>query len=672
MSAAATTIIPTGPAAGARTARRKQRCWLFQVDGVTTSAATEAELLASVRERYTTVKRLVVRPGKASERTTDAGRNVVVEVQFTGPQPSEGPGALLCDLLGGTSVEAKPVELPRGRKKRARIDASSEASDSDIEDGSSRKMGGHRSTNSLGRMSEEDEEESPGGGRVITAKPASGNGQGGSPMFGGKSQDPVVYRRTSSRESGGSVATPSSGLGPLSSAGIFKSPPSPESAVRTRAVVPTDDGNTRSTVFPSPQQHRTVSEESMQAPQKQQLEAMQQQQFSGSRPAAAAAGAEGGAGWDDVVGRMTTPQTSGHSLEMNSVDLNSNSSQAPVKPELDSLLQTSNNSMGTWASNDSQAALLGPMPPPQAVQPPMRGWSFDSAHQGGANNSGNMVVDLSDVNTLFHERDGNGAGPSGTTAASNATATRGSSADAGAGRQQQQDALSNAKWADEGPLPMEKVIIEPSRKECDFEGRPSPKSTPGNTPGNTRAPVSMPIDRQCHLVFEGLEKTGQDLSSLRVTAHFGVDAVHKVGKVTNPVQVGENGLAYAGVFYPSMQEIWPELYSTSNIRMVEVDLVVEIRSDSGEYQYVGPQLKVTYVRAAPPADALEQAPRPVGRRTASRAPIPYSNEPQVSYSCVDYSCGDWFSDMCQSVFRSGATSHQPLQEDPNDLMSVDP
>lgn len=99
----------------------------FSLSLVTT--ATEVELLASVRERYTTVKRLVVRPGRAS-RSTTGGRNVVVEVQFTGPQPSEGPGALLCDLLCGTAVEAKPVELPRGRKKRARTDASSEASDS--------------------------------------------------------------------------------------------------------------------------------------------------------------------------------------------------------------------------------------------------------------------------------------------------------------------------------------------------------------------------------------------------------------------------------------------------------------------------------------------------------------------------------------------------------------
>ena len=34
--------------------------------------------------------------------------------------------------------------------------------------------------------------------------------------------------------------------------------------------------------------------------------------------------------------------------------------------------------------------------------------------------------------------------------------------------------------------------------------------------------------------------------------------------------MGANGRAYAALFYPSMQEIWPELYSTGNIRVVEV------------------------------------------------------------------------------------------------------
>lgn len=94
----------------------------------------ESDLLSSVRERYTTVKRLVITPvSKAGvSRATDTrSADVLVEVQFTGPQPSEGPGALLCDLLCGVSVDAQPVELPRGRKKRPRVDAvSSEASDS--------------------------------------------------------------------------------------------------------------------------------------------------------------------------------------------------------------------------------------------------------------------------------------------------------------------------------------------------------------------------------------------------------------------------------------------------------------------------------------------------------------------------------------------------------------
>ncbi len=47
-----------------------------------------------------------------------ATRAVLVEVQFAGPQPSAGCGALLCLLLGGSSVEARPVELPRGRKRK--------------------------------------------------------------------------------------------------------------------------------------------------------------------------------------------------------------------------------------------------------------------------------------------------------------------------------------------------------------------------------------------------------------------------------------------------------------------------------------------------------------------------------------------------------------------------
>ncbi|CAM9413302.1 unnamed protein product, partial [Hapterophycus canaliculatus] len=580
-------IVPSGGGTGgARASRRKQRCWLFEVVGARSNGeSTELQLLASVRERYTTVKRLVVRPA-AGRADGSSDRNIVVEVQFTGPQPSEGPGALLCDLLGGVSVEAKPVELPRGRKKRARMDtASPEASDSDVEDGGSKRMGGHRSTNSLGRMDEDEEDESPGSGRCVTAK-TTFSGQGGSPVYRGKPHDAAVFRRNSSRDGGRDVA-PSSGLGALSTAGIFKGATGAEGSCR--ALVLNEDACSLPGFMPA-LSHRVVSNDStlmrpsssaqqqLQTFHQQQLQALQQQQQQQQqqfgRPVSG-----GGTQWDDVVRRMTTPQGSGHSLEIGSGELSSNGSQLPVKPEFEPLLVTSNNSLGNWSSNDSQAGLLSPMPPPQSVQPPLRGWSFDSSQAADSNATaasaaaaaaaaaGVDLVDLADMEKMFRS-DGEGSSTAVAAAASTATASptskaaaattspgsrsgsdgsapvdsRDSSADAGAGRQQTSDevrrSMPNPKWANEnesnGHLPMEKVVIEPSRKECDFEGKPNLK---GDAP-STQAPISVSSDRQCHLVFTGLNKTGQDLQSLRVTAHFGVDSVHKVGKVTSPIQVG--------------------------------------------------------------------------------------------------------------------------------------
>lgn len=58
---------------------------------------------------------------------------MVVEVQFTGPQPGEGPAGLLRGLLYGTSVEARPVKLRRGRKKNlARADSLSSGEASNV------------------------------------------------------------------------------------------------------------------------------------------------------------------------------------------------------------------------------------------------------------------------------------------------------------------------------------------------------------------------------------------------------------------------------------------------------------------------------------------------------------------------------------------------------------
>lgn len=85
-------------------------------------------LIASVRERYTTVKRLAIRPADGvglTEKHTGAETadpsDLVVTIQFAGPQPSQRPGRLLRELLGADSVEAHPVELGRGRKNQQRF-----------------------------------------------------------------------------------------------------------------------------------------------------------------------------------------------------------------------------------------------------------------------------------------------------------------------------------------------------------------------------------------------------------------------------------------------------------------------------------------------------------------------------------------------------------------------
>ena len=102
-------------------------------------------MLSSFRERYTAVRRLALSsstttatamaPGsndaKNSPGGTGSSKTVCIEVQFIGPQPSQGPGALLCNLLSGTSVEARPIELRRGRdnKQKRRDSGSDEGSD---------------------------------------------------------------------------------------------------------------------------------------------------------------------------------------------------------------------------------------------------------------------------------------------------------------------------------------------------------------------------------------------------------------------------------------------------------------------------------------------------------------------------------------------------------------
>lgn len=81
-----------------------------------------------------------------------------------------------------------------------------------------------------------------------------------------------------------------------------------------------------------------------------------------------------------------------------------------------------------------------------------------------------------------------------------------------------------------------------SLQEVDFEGCAASATSAlmsGRSSGSLSARAAASLAsaaNQCHLVFSGLDRTGVDLRSLTVTAHFGVDSVHKVTKVAGPIQ----------------------------------------------------------------------------------------------------------------------------------------
>lgn len=92
--------------------------------------------------------------------------------------------------------------------------------------------------------------------------------------------------------------------------------------------------------------------------------------------------------------------------------------------------------------------------------------------------------------------------------------------------------------------------------------------------------------RPCHYSFSGLRSVaaqGYDPRDLTVFAHFFVDPESKVEREASPLELEAstgNDRATAAVAYPSIREIWPEVYTTAHIRAVEVRSLVHVGKQS--------------------------------------------------------------------------------------------
>ncbi|CAM9459044.1 unnamed protein product, partial [Scytosiphon promiscuus] len=162
----ACSMTPASPTLASMLAsKKKKRCWALLFKDIA-SEVEEADMFSFFRKRYTSVTRLAFRPpaagvadgagrpspattaaaiaagaptagttkkarfpsitrpnasaGSNAETKTTKGGSMCVEIQFTGPQPIDGPAGLMRNLLQATLVEASPVHLDRGRKRKVR------------------------------------------------------------------------------------------------------------------------------------------------------------------------------------------------------------------------------------------------------------------------------------------------------------------------------------------------------------------------------------------------------------------------------------------------------------------------------------------------------------------------------------------------------------------------
>lgn len=162
-------------------------------------------------------------------------------------------------------------------------------------------------------------------------------------------------------------------------------------------------------------------------------------------------------------------------------------------------------------------------------------------------------------------------------------------------------------------------------EECDFDGRSA--TSPPRAAG-ALSPTSSPRDKpdivgsQCHFMFQGLQGAvqGYELRELTVRARFSVDnqKANVVERTASPLEADAGGRARATVTYPSMLEIWPEMYNMDSIRVMEVDMIVEVRSRDEKFVYTGPTLKAIYRR---PATRVFVSTIPMARQTAGRVSV---------------------------------------------------
>ncbi|CBJ27576.1 expressed unknown protein [Ectocarpus siliculosus] len=139
---------------------------------------------------------------------------------------------------------------------------------------------------------------------------------------------------------------------------------------------------------------------------------------------------------------------------------------------------------------------------------------------------------------------------------------------------------------------------------CDFHGRAVAHPQESVVP-SALAACFMSGSLEQHLVFTGLVGAGPHLDYLTTTVYFSINSGRPLARAAGPMQVGEDERVYVAVKYPTMNELWPEIYQNVAVEVVQVDVFITVRSGHKTIRYPGTELKVTYRRTRMSPDVVD-------------------------------------------------------------------
>eukprot|EP00752_Nemacystus_decipiens_P003681 g3391.t1 len=620
----------------------KKRCWTLVVKDIKNVNVKEAEVLSSFRRRYTSARNVAFRSptnygDEALFASIKVGGNddddddddsssttfptvieegtLLIEILFTGPQPIEGPAGLLCTLLQSTFVAAYPVQLGRGRKRKVRagvaaavsalsstpapcssgisgeadVTTTSGGSDGNRTFAGSRNFVFQRSRNVSNRSGVNDE-----GGyfEPTTSRPKYAAGCNTRSIdTSSEASSTCVFNTTSSKASNG-VSNLDDLFKNLLEGGCGSSAPMVTAATCGEGHQwPSLNGLGEEVNTPVVAFNTTTSSFPRNLPP--------------SNPGPAA-----GYGYCECKGDTMSRE------EAVSLFTAASSTTAAATTTADGGLVVSEDCLWEMPAEDGNTLCC--VPPLE--RHPSSSWG--RVHDAAAVVANDSTEDDGD--------DGARADGCESSPASNATSVeeirrRQQQAQRQRQRQHQQRQSCSSDAEDnrvELPSLRHQISFGWCREECDFDGR-SATFQSGDAEAqssSTSSPLhgtSRHVGSRCYFMFQGLRRAvqGYGIRHLAVRARFSVDSgrANVVEKTAGQVEVDARGHAHASVTYPSMQEICPEVYAMSSVRIIEVDMVVEIRSRDGKFVFVGPTLKVTYRR---PTSRVFVSTIPVSRRTA--------------------------------------------------------